>query len=206
MSTENDYIPERLAFARERAPYQRQHPAVGRFCIIGPNVSIGNGTVIRNNVTISGKVKIGENCLIKSNTVIGEKGFSWGFTKDLEPVAIVHTGGVVIGNNVEIGALCTVAGGTLEPTVLGDYVKLDDHIHIAHNCKVGRKTIITAGVTLSGGVVAGEKCWLGLHSTYKNKVVLADRTLVGSGANVINDTDYGDIVVGNPAKVIRKRD
>jgi UDP-3-O-[3-hydroxymyristoyl] glucosamine N-acyltransferase len=185
-----------------------KYPPVGRYCAIDDDVEIGEGTVIRNNVTIStanGKVKIGKNCFIKSGTVIGEKGFGFGFTEDLTPVEIVHTGGVIIGDNVEIGALCTVVSGTVDPTVLEDYVKLDDHIHVAHNCFIGEKSCLTAGANLSGGARLGKKCWIGPLSNISVKLNIADGTLVGQGAIVIKDTEENDIVVGNPARFLRKR-
>ena len=206
MSTANDYIPERFEFAVSRIKRQRQYPPIGCGCYIGPDVYIGRGTIIRNNVVISGNVQIGDYCLIKSNTVIGEKGFSFGFDKNYEPYPIAHTGGVIIGNRVEIGALCTVAGGTINPNVIESHVKIDDHVHIAHNCHIGEKTIIAAGATLSGGVTTGKACWIGLHASIINKAVLADRTLVGMGANVVKDSNHGDVLVGNPAKAIRSRE
>jgi UDP-3-O-[3-hydroxymyristoyl] glucosamine N-acyltransferase len=205
MSTVNEFIPKRLNFAKSRLDLKPQYRPIGGYCAIDDSVEIGEGTVIRNNVTIGPNVKIGKNCFIKSGTVIGEKGFSFGFEKDLTPVEIVHTGGVIIGDNVEIGALCTVVSGTIKPTVLEDYVKLDDHIHVAHNCYIGKKTCLTAGVTLAGGVRIGPKCWIGMHSCVTNKVKIAEGTIVGQGANVMKDTAYADVVVGNPARFLRKR-
>jgi len=203
LGTVNEYSPERLEFAVSRKhflPDKNMPP----YYLYG-DVIIGEGTVIMPGVVIIGPVVIGKNCLIKPNTVIGAKGFSFGFEEDLTPHSIGHNGNVIIGDNVEIGALCTVCQATVKTTYIGDNVKIDDHIHIAHNCSIFEKTIITAGVTFGGGVIVGRECWIGLNATIQNKVELAERTLVGSGANVIRNSEAGDVLVGNPAKVLRKR-
>lgn len=206
----NDYDPKRLEFAMSRSMFLpmagRSGVFIGHGCSIGPEVVIGDGTVVQDRVVIMGRVSIGAGCLIKPGTVIGAKGFSFGFTEDLTPVAIGHSAGVHIGNRVEVGALCTICQGTIEDTVIENDVKMDDHIHIAHNCHIGEKTIITAGVIFGGGVVVGKACWFGLNATVQNKVKLADRTVAGTGANVIKDSEPGDILTGNPATVLRKRD
>jgi UDP-3-O-[3-hydroxymyristoyl] glucosamine N-acyltransferase len=207
-----DYNPERLEFAKSRL---RHLPSpisgvdgisIGRNCSIDASVVIGKGTVIQDNVVIIGKVKIGDYCLIKPGTVIGCKGFSYGMEDDMTPVMIGHNGGVVIGSHVEIGAACSVCQGTIDDTVLGDHVKLDDNIHIAHNCHIGQKTVITAGVIFGGSVVVGVATYFGLNATVKNKLRIGDFAIIGMGANVIRDVGDQDVVAGNPAKLIRKRD
>lgn len=208
MSSLNDHDPKRFEFAVSRQQYLPRcigRISIGRNCSISQESVIGDGTVIQDNVVIIGDVHIGKGCLIKPGTVIGAKGFSFGFTEDLKPIAIGHTGGVHIGDRVEIGSLCTVCQGTVDNTVIEDDVKLDDHIHIAHNCHIKEKTVITAGAIFGGGVVVGKACWIGLQATIKNQVHLADRTAVGTHANVVKDSEPGDILIGNPAKLLRKR-
>jgi len=209
MPTVNEYIESRLRFAVDRTKYlprAEKQFKIGSNCSIDwDGVFIGNNVVIEDNVVIRGRVAVGNGCLIKSGAVIGSKGFSFGFMEDLTPVAIGHTGGVIIGNNVEIGALTTVCQGTIEDTVVGDYVKIDDHVHIAHNCNIGARSCIAAGTKFGGGVVVGEKVWIGLSATIMNKVRIGDYALVGVGANVIRDVSPGDVVIGNPAKVLKNR-
>ncbi len=88
---------------------------------------------------------------MKSGSVIGEMGF--GFERDEAgiPLRMAHLESVEIGNRVEIGSLNTVCRGTLNSTVIEDDVKTDDHVHIAHNCRVRRGAMLTAAVVLSGG-------------------------------------------------------
>ena len=182
-------------------------PIFGRGCqisasaVLSPGVSIGQDTVVGHNVVIASGVTIGSRCVIKSNTVIGESGF--GFVRDAQgaPVAIPHIGSVIIGNRVQVGSLNTVCSGTLDPTVLEDDVKTDDHVHIAHNCVVGSASLLTACAELSGGVHVGKRVWIGPNSSVKQKLRIGDDALIGIAANVIRDVDSGAVVMGNPAKV-----
>lgn len=184
-------------------------PKIGSYVKISPTAVLGNGveigdrTVIGHNVVISDGVIIGEDCIIKSNSVIGESGF--GFERDPNgvPVRIMHLGGVVIGNRVEIGSLNTICRSTLGNTVIEDDVKTDDHVHIAHNCRVRRGALLTACVELSGGVEVGEYSWIGPNASVMQKAVLGAHSFVGIGSNVTKSVPDGAIVAGNPARIIR---
>jgi UDP-3-O-[3-hydroxymyristoyl] glucosamine N-acyltransferase LpxD len=176
---------------------------VGNGCSIGRDVIIGEHTEIFNNVVLGDGVKIGRNCLIKSNTVIGEKGFGFAFEEDDTPFQIAQLGSVEIADFVEIGALNTVCSGTLSNTIIHEYVKTDDHVHIAHNCIIGAKTIITACAEISGSVIIGEKSWLGPNCAIMNKIKIGEWNYIGLGAVVLKDTPDCAIMVGNPAKVLR---
>ena len=125
---------------------------IGKNCVIGNNVSIGDNTILNHNIVIHDNTIIGNNCYIKSNTTIGEDGFGFEFDENNIPVRIPHLGKVIIENNVEIGASCTVARGTIKNTLLKNNVKIDDNVHIAHNCIIGENSIITAQALLSGSV------------------------------------------------------
>ena len=97
---------------------------------------------------------------------------------------------MVIGDRVEIGAKCTVARGAIDDTIVSNDVKIDDQVHVAHNCFIGDKTIITACAELSGGVKVGKSCWLGPNSSIIEKVKLGDNAFVGIG--VVVDRDLGE--------------
>ena len=94
--------------------------------------------------------QIGDNCIIHSGTVIGADGF--GFEPDVDQgwIKIPQIGGVIIGKNVEIGACSTVDRGAMQDTVIEDGVKLDNHIQIAHNVRVGENTVMSNGVGCGG--------------------------------------------------------
>jgi UDP-3-O-[3-hydroxymyristoyl] glucosamine N-acyltransferase len=183
----------------------RVHPEarVSPTAAIGKGVRIGRGTVIGHFVVIDDGVRIGEDCLIKSGAVIGEKGFGFERDHDGTPVALPQLGSVLIGDRVEIGSLSTVCRGALGDTVIGDDVKLDDHVHVAHNCAIGRGTLIAACAELSGGVQLGECCWVGPNASLLQQLRVGDGALVGIGAVVLRDAGAGVTVAGNPARVLR---
>ena len=174
--------------------------AIGEYCVIGPNAVIGDGTVLRHHVVVAANVAIGRDCLIKSHTVIGEEGFGISRDEAGNNIRVPHLGSCRIGNHVELGAFNTVASGTIEPTVVEDHVKTDDHVHIAHNCHVGRNTIITACAELSGSVRVGERVWLGPNCSIMNGVEIGDDALVGIGACVVRSVPPGVTVMGVPAR------
>ncbi len=179
--------------------------SIGEFSIIGDNVTIGNNTVIRNHVVIAENTRIGSDCLIKSHAVIGEEGFGFEQDENDEPVRLPHIGGVSIGNNVEIGSFTTVAKGTLDYTIIGDNVKVDDCCHIAHNVIIEENSLIIACTQIGGSAHIMGNCWLGQNCTIKNGITVGRNVLVGSGTVVIKPVDNDVIVVGNPGRILRKK-
>jgi len=177
--------------------------AIGPYSVIGEKVEIGEGTIIGAHVRIAPGTRIGRECLIRSGSVIGEEGFGFDFEADGTPVRLPHLGGVVIGDRVEIGAKCTVARGTLDDTVIADDVKIDDQVHIAHNCVIGSKTLITACAELSGSVHVGEKCWIGPNAAIMQKLRIGDGALIGLGAVVTADVAPGRKIMGLGSSELR---
>ncbi|MCG3670031.1 UDP-3-O-(3-hydroxymyristoyl)glucosamine N-acyltransferase [Aliarcobacter butzleri] len=170
--------------------------SIGKNCVIGNNVKIGHGTIINNNVLIYDNTVIGANCYIKSGSVIGEDGFGFDFEKDGTPIRIPHIGNVVIGDNVEIGAKNTIARATLEKTVIENNVKTDDQVHIAHNCKIGENTIITACAEISGSVIIGQNCWIGPNSSIIQKVKIGNNVTIGIGSVITEDIQDNKKIMG----------
>jgi len=178
---------------------------IGHFAVIGDRAVIGEGTEIREHVVIGEGVRIGRNCLIKANTVIGGEGFGFEFDEAGMPVRMPHLGRVIIGDNVEIGSLNAIARGTLDDTVIGDNVKTDDHVFIAHNVEVGDNTLIIAGAEVSGGVKIGRNVWIAPQATIRNQVEIGDGAVVGMGAVVTKSVAAGAVVIGNPAREKKDR-
>lgn len=126
---------------------------------IGRNVTIGDGAVIFPNVTLYEDTQIGENTIIHSGSVIGADGF--GFSPSNEGwEKIPQLSYVSIGKNVEIGANTTIDRGALQATVIGDGVKIDNLVMIAHGVSVGEETAIAAQVGIAGSTVIGKRCTL----------------------------------------------
>jgi len=123
---------------------------------IGDNVIIGDNTIIYPNVTIYRDCVVGNSCMIHSGTVIGSDGFGFATTKLGEHVKIYQNGNVLIGNNVEIGANCTIDRAAFSSTVIQDMVRIDNLVHIAHNCIIGKVSILVTQTGLLGSTTLGE--------------------------------------------------
>lgn len=176
------------------------HVRIGEGCVISGEVTIGDRTVIEPNVVITGKVILGSDVHIKAGAVIGQKGF--GFERDDSgtPVLFPQLGGVRIGDRVEIGALTTVARGTLGDTVVSDDVKMDDHVHIAHNVEIGPRCLVSACVMISGGTKIGSDAWIGPNATISNALKIGEGASVSLGAVVAQSVKPGARVTGNFAE------
>ncbi|MCR1972554.1 hypothetical protein NSA52_00225 [Clostridium sporogenes] len=170
------------------------------FCFIDSNVTIGNNCIIKSGTKIGAYTTIGDNCVLKSNCVISDSGFGMERDDDGTTYKIPHLGGVNIGDNVEIGALTTIVCGTIEPTHIEDYVKIDDHVHVAHNCNIKKGTLITACSEISGGVKLGNNVWVGPNSSIIDGISVGDNSILGIGAVAIESISKNSIVAGNPAE------
>jgi UDP-3-O-[3-hydroxymyristoyl] glucosamine N-acyltransferase len=184
---------------------------IGRDCYIGDHVVIGEDCIIGDNSKIESKVNlqnciIGNDCIIQPNTTIGYDGFAFERCADtLELEKFPHYGRVIIENDVEIYANCSIARGSLSDTTIGQGTKIDALCHVAHNVSIGKNTELTAGTIIGGSTTIGNNCWLGLNSTIKNKLKIGNKVIVGSGSSVINNVDDEDIVAGCPAKSIKNK-
>jgi len=157
------------------------------FCVVGPDVRIGAGTILRTGVKVFPHVIIGDECSISANTVIGHPGYGFVRNEVGNKTRIPHLGGVVIGSHVEIGALTTVPGGTICPTTIEDHAKIDDHVHVGHNARVGRGASVTAAVIIGGHSVLLEEAWVGLNSTIREGRQVGKRALVGMDVSLQQD-------------------
>ena len=167
----------------------------------GVNVEIGNNCRILPNTVIGDNVIIGDNVFIKSNSVIGQDGFQ--AVKDIDGnlIDIFNVGGVVIGNNVSIGALTTICKGTIDETIIGSYTKIDDHVHIAHNAIIGKNNIITANSIFGGSVTLGNNNFIGLNTTIRSHSILGNNNFVGQHTNLVKNFDNNNLIYGNPSRI-----
>lgn len=176
---------------------------IGHNCYIGKDVVIGNNVVIKNNVSIEGKVEIGENTIIHSGVVIGSDGFGYFQNKDERNFKVPHYGGVIIGKDVEIGANTCIDRGTLDDTIIGNNVKIDNLCHIAHNCIIGDNNSIVALSMIGGSVRIDKNTYIAPGVIVKNQIYIGANSVVGMGAVVTKDVEDNKIVAGMPAKTIR---
>ncbi|MEX1196992.1 MAG: UDP-3-O-(3-hydroxymyristoyl)glucosamine N-acyltransferase [Pseudohongiellaceae bacterium] len=133
---------------------------VGANCVIGADTRIGADSRLYPGVTLYHRVSIGERAVIHGGAVIGADGFGFAFD-GRRSVKIAQLGGVRIGDDVEIGAGTTVDRGALDDTVIGDGVKIDNQVQIAHNCVVGEGSIICGCSALAGSTTLGRYCVIG---------------------------------------------
>ncbi len=134
--------------------------SIGPGSVVGSNVQLGSGSRLVANVTLCAGVRVGERVLIHPGVVVGSDGF--GLAKSGNSwVKVPQLGGVVIGDDVEIGANTTIDRGTLRDTVLERGVKLDNQIQIAHNVQIGEHTAIAGCVGIAGSTRIGRRCTIG---------------------------------------------
>lgn len=182
------------------------HPTVslGENVVIDRGVMIDEGSSVGHNVVIHAGSRIGRNCVVGPSTTIGTEGFGYERDDQGVPHKFVHLGGVSIGDNVEIGSLTSIARGTLSDTVIESNVKIDNLIHIAHNCFIKEGAMLAACAELSGGVVVGKNAWIAPNACVKEKVIIGNYSLVGLGAVVTRDVPDRSVVAGNPARLLNK--
>ena len=170
------------------------------FVFIDHDVQIGDNCILKAGVRICSNVLIGNQTIIGQNSVIGGPGF--GIEKNINGILIriPQIGGVIIGSNVEIGALCTIASGTIESTIIENNVMIDDYVIIAHNDIVKKGCIITGGSVIGGSVFIGENSWLGSNCSIKNGITIGKGVLVGVGAVIRKSTKDNVVVAGKAAK------
>ena len=197
---ENDYLQ-----IQPEASFVHPSSKIADSAILEEGVTIGANCIVEHNVVIHKNTYIGEKCIIRANTVIGAQGFGFEQDVDGEWIRFPHLGSVIIGNNVEIGALNRVCVGSLGDTIIGSGVKTDNLVHIAHNCNIGDNVMLTACSELSGGVSLGENVWIGPNSTITEKVSIGKNALVGIGSLVRKNVAAGTVVAGSPAKFLKDR-
>lgn len=178
---------------------------VGNHVIIGEDCVIGANTVIHDRVYIGDGCRVGDNCTLYSGVTVGEDGFAYERYDDGSLEKFPHFKAVIIGDNVEIYANSNIARGSLTDTVVGSGTKIDAMVHVAHNVRIGKNCMLTAGTIIGGSTTIGDSVWFGLNSTAKHQIAIGSNVIVGAGACVLKDIPDGDVVAGVPAKSIKDR-
>lgn len=169
--------------------------SIGANVYIGPNCVIGDNSCIQPNVSLVCNVKLGSNCNIFPGTVLGSDGFGYAPTKN-GYVKIEQLGSLVIGDNVEIGAGCTIDRGALDDTIIHDGVKLDNQIHIAHNVDLGKNSAIAACCAIAGSTVIGENFRMGGLSGVLGHLSITDNVSVGAHTLITKNISEGGEYIG----------
>ena len=194
-------------------PYQVKNGAmicegaeIGEDTIIFPgayvdsDVKIGKNCYVASGVRIVGNVQIDDDCIIRENTVIGSDGLTTRRNEDGKIITIPQFGGVVIENDVQIGANSVVCKGSIDNTIIGSGSRVDNCAFISHNVKIGRNTIIVGEVLMMGSSSTGERAYLSGNVVVRDGVSIGEDSFVGMGSVVTKNVPAGVTVKGNPAK------
>jgi len=178
---------------------------IGPHCTIGAGSRIGADCRIHPRVTLYTNVRVGDRVEIHSGAVIGADGFGYAYGEGRH-WKFPQAGIVEIGDDVEIGANTTIDRGSLDDTQIGDGVKLDNLVHIGHNCKIGAHTVIAALAGLSGSCTFGRNVVVGGQAGFGERCELEDGAVIGGQSGVLGGKVIrsGQTVWGTPARSLER--
>jgi UDP-3-O-[3-hydroxymyristoyl] glucosamine N-acyltransferase len=171
---------------------------IGSGCKIGQNSKVGGNCRLDSNVVVYHNCTIGSNVVIQANTTVGSTGFGYSLI-DGSHKLIPHNGGVVIEDNVEIGANCCIDRAKFGNTIIGAGTKIDNLVQIAHNVVIGKNCLIAGLVGLAGSCKLGDGVVLAGQVGLADNIEIGDGVIVGAQAGVMNNIKDGITVVGSPA-------
>ncbi|MFY0640143.1 MAG: hypothetical protein JXR16_03785 [Bermanella sp.] len=199
-----NYLCDEIGFNTWSSPPEIHPTAViGQNVVIEDGCIIGENVIVEHNVVIHAGTRIGSGSRVRSCSSVGGDGFGFERLQCGTPVRFPHLGGVVVGSNVEIGSCTAIAKGTLGDTIIENNVKIDNLVHIAHNCLIKNGAFVIACAEISGGVTIGENAWVAPNSCTHQKITIGDRSVIGLGAVVTKSVPESTVFAGNPAKKIR---
>ncbi len=166
---------------------------IGPGCVLGDGVRLGAGSLLHAGVKIYDGCVLGARAIVHSGAVIGADGLGFARDADRHWVKIPQIGRVLIGDDVEIGANTTIDRGALEDTVIGNGVKLDNLIHVAHNCRVGDDTIMAAMAGMAGSTTVGKRVMVGGKAGFSGHLEVADDVTVSADTNVTKSIDKAGV-------------
>ena len=179
--------------------------AIGAGCYVGKRVVLGEGCVLHPNVTVYDNVDIGRGVILHSGAVIGADGF--GYVMEHERWhKFPQVGRVLLGDFVEIGANSCVDRAALGVTSIGEGTKLDNMVHVGHNCRIGRHVVVAAQTGFSGGVTVEDYAVIGGQVGIGDKARIESRAVLGSGCGVLTSkiVRSGETVWGTPARPLKQ--
>jgi UDP-3-O-[3-hydroxymyristoyl] glucosamine N-acyltransferase len=172
------------------------HPGV----VIGDGCAVGDDSVLFANVSIYRDCEIGNRVVIHAGTVIGADGFGFVADEDRHQVKLLQLGRVRIEDDCEIGANCAIDRGGFADTILGRGVKLDNLVHVGHNCEIGEDTVVAALTGFSGGTRVGKRCVIAGQVGTNQHITIGDDVIVTGQAGVTKNIRDGSFVSGTPAR------
>ncbi|WP_299355638.1 UDP-3-O-(3-hydroxymyristoyl)glucosamine N-acyltransferase [uncultured Shimia sp.] len=190
---------------------------IGPHCMIGADVTLGEGGYLRETVSIGARATIGARVFIQPGARIASDGFSFvtpeksgveeareslgeqGELKSQSWARIHSLGSVTIGDDVEIGANTCIDCGTIRDTVIGNGVKLDNLVHIAHNVVIGDNTLLAGQCGIAGSTVIGKNVVMGGQCGVTDNTTVGDNVVAGGATKMMSKVPAGRVVLGSPA-------
>ena len=205
-----------------KKPSILEHPKVrfgnnvflGKSCKIGKNTVVGSNTIIEHNVVIGENCTIGSQVVVKNSIVgnnvviqdgckIGLKGFGFIPLKE-KNLRFPHTGKVLLKDNAELGANCTIDRGSIGDTIIGKNTFLDNQVHVAHNVKIGDNCMIAGQVGFAGSSVLGDGVSIGGQAGISGHLKIGNNVRIGGGSGVVKDIPDKTVVMGYPAVPLKE--
>ena len=190
---------------------------IGPHCFVGVDVEIGPCAFLREMVSIGARANIGARFIAQPGARVGSDGFSF-VTPEVSGVEnarkslsdqgdataqtwmrIHSLGAVTIGDDVEIGANCTIDNGTIRNTVIGDGSKLDNQVHIGHNTRIGKDCLLCGQTGVSGSVDIGHNVVLAGQCGVNDNIFIGNGVVAGGGTKIISNVPAGRVIMGYPA-------
>ena len=166
---------------------------------VGKNCFVGENSIIEPKAVLVSNVKVGKNCLIHSGAVLGCDGF--GFVRENGIVVkIPQTGGVTIGDDVEIGACTTIDRGAMNDTIIGSGTKIDNHVQIGHNVKIGKHCIICSMSGIAGSSILEDYVTVSVQVGITDHVTIGQGSTLAARTGVTNDIPANSLISGFPAR------
>jgi UDP-3-O-[3-hydroxymyristoyl] glucosamine N-acyltransferase len=172
---------------------------IGAHSVIDEDCELGEDVRLHAQVTLYSKVKLGKRTIIHSGTRLGSDGFGYTLV-DGRHQKVPQVGGVVIGDDVEIGANCTVDRGSVGATEIGNGVKIDNLVHVGHNVRIGDLSIIVAQVGISGSTILGKGVTMAGQSGLPGHLHIGDGATIAAKSAPFGDVPAGEVYTGFPAR------
>jgi UDP-3-O-[3-hydroxymyristoyl] glucosamine N-acyltransferase len=170
---------------------------IGAGCYLGEGVVVGAGSRLAPRVTLLAGTQLGARCLIHPGAVLGADGFGLANDRGVW-IKVPQLGRVMVGDDVEIGANTTIDRGALDDTVIGNGVKLDNLIQVAHGVRIGDHTAIAACVGISGSTIIGRHCTFGGQAGTAGHLQVGDNVTIASRGGVSSDVAGNQVMSGFP--------
>ncbi len=185
------------------------HPSVrvGAGAVVAAGVRMGAGGVLGPRVVVEAGVVMGDRVRVQAGAVLGSLGFGYARRPDGGYVLFPQQGALVIEDDVEIGANSTIDRGALGETRIGAGTKIDNLVHIGHNCRIGRNVILAAQTGISGSTVVEDGAILGGQVGIGEHAVVGPGVILGGGAGVLSNKKLygpGQVFWGRPAQPLKQ--